>query len=149
MNTSLIPKDFALTRADAEDLQRRLSTLPQAEGLVTEHISNGGIYCRKLFSQAGTAIVGKVHKSEHLFLCALGSIIVWNEEGKHILHAGDVLKGHIGTKRIIYALTDAIVMAIHKTDLTDPEEIERELIEEDPSAMFDALNNPKLPALEA
>ena len=49
-----------------------------------------------------------------------------------------------GTKRVTLAVTDAIGITIHRTDKTDLDEIEAELIEPDPSALFDARNKLKI-----
>ena len=118
-------------------------TMPQAE-LVTEHQFSPGMYMRKLFRPAGTLIVGKVHKEPHFFLCAKGEIIAWTESGMKRLQAGDVIESKPGTKRVTLAVTDAIGITIHRTDKTDLDEIEAELIEPDPSALFDARNKLKI-----
>jgi quercetin dioxygenase-like cupin family protein len=118
-------------------------TMPQAE-LVTEHQFSPGMYMRKLFRPAGTLIVGKVHKEPHFFLCAKGEIIAWTEGGMKRLQAGDVIESKPGTKRVTLAVTDAIGITIHRTDKTDLDEIEAELIEPDPSALFDAGNKLKI-----
>jgi len=47
------------------------------------------------------------------------------------------------------ALSDAIGITIHKTDKTDLDEIEAELIEPDETALFDSGNNVKQWVLEA
>jgi quercetin dioxygenase-like cupin family protein len=118
-------------------------TMPQAE-LVTEHQFSPGMYMRKLFRPAGTLIVGKVHKEPHFFLCAKGEIIAWTESGMKRLQAGDVIESKPGTKRVTLAVTDAIGITIHRTDKTNLDEIEAELIEPDPSALFDARNKLKI-----
>ena len=118
-------------------------TMPQAE-LVTEHQFSPGMYMRKLFRPAGTLIVGKVHKEPHFFLCAKGEIIAWTESGMKRLQAGDVIESKPGTKRVTLAVTDAVGITIHRTDKTDLDEIEAELIEPDPSALFDARNKLKI-----
>ena len=117
--------------------------MPQAE-LVTEHQFSPGMYMRKLYRPAGTLIVGKVHKEPHFFLCAKGEIIAWTESGMKRLQAGDAIESKPGTKRVTLAVTDAIGITIHRTDKTDLDEIEAELIEPDPSALFDARNKPKI-----
>jgi quercetin dioxygenase-like cupin family protein len=119
-----------------------MATMPQAE-LTTEHQFSPGMYMRKVFRPAGTLIVGKVHKEPHFFLCAKGEIIAWTESGMKRLQAGDVVESKPGTKRVTLAVTDAIGITIHKTDKTDLDEIEAELIEPDTTALFDANNEIK------
>jgi quercetin dioxygenase-like cupin family protein len=132
-----------VSREQIESLQAQMVTMPQAE-LVTEHQFSPGMYMRKLYRPAGTLIVGKVHKEPHFFLCAKGEIIAWTESGMKRLQAGDVIESKPGTKRVTLAVTDAIGITIHRTDKTDLDEIEAELIEPDPSALFDARNKLKI-----
>ena len=124
-------------------LQGEMSKLPQQE-LPTEHYFSGGMYCRKLWRPAGTLIVGKVHKKDHFFVCAAGEIIAWSEKGMVTLKAGDIIESKAGTKRVTLAVQDSIGMTVHKTDKTNLEEIEAELIEPDNLALFDAHNKLKL-----
>lgn len=131
-----------VSREQIESLQAQMVTMPQAE-LVTEHQFSPGMYMRKLFRPAGTLIVGKVHKEPHFFLCAKGEIIAWTEIGMKRLQAGDVIESKPGTKRVTLAVTDAIGITIHRTDKTDLDEIEAELIEPDTTALFDARNDIK------
>jgi quercetin dioxygenase-like cupin family protein len=132
----------APTREQIDRLQAEMATMPQAE-LQTEHFFSPGMYCRRVFRPAGTLIVGKIHKEPHFFLCAMGEIIAWTETGMRRLQAGDVVESLPGTKRVTLAVTDAIGITIHKTDKTDLEEIETELIEPDDSALFDSSNKLK------
>jgi quercetin dioxygenase-like cupin family protein len=132
----------APTREQIDRLQSKMATMPQAE-LQTEHFFSPGMYCRRVFRPAGTLIVGKIHKEPHFFLCAMGEIIAWTETGMRRLQAGDVVESLPGTKRVTLAVTDAIGITIHKTDKTDLEEIETELIEPDDSALFDSSNKLK------
>lgn len=131
-----------VSREQVERLQSEMATMPQAE-LVTEHQFSPGMYMRKLYRPAGTLIVGKVHKEPHFFLCAKGEIIAWTENGMKRLQAGDVIESKPGTKRVTLAVTDAIGITIHRTDKTDLDEIEAELIEPDTTALFDARNDIK------
>jgi quercetin dioxygenase-like cupin family protein len=130
------------TREQIDRLQTAMSAMPQAE-LVTEHQFSPGMYMRKLYRPAGTLIVGKVHKHPHFFLCAKGEIIAWSENGMKKLQAGDVIESKPGTKRVTLAVTDAIGITIHRTDKTDLDEIEAELIEPDETALFDSSNKLK------
>jgi hypothetical protein len=130
------------TRQQIDRLQSEMVKMPQAD-LQTEHFFSPGMYCRRVFRPAGTLIVGKVHKAPHFFLCTKGEIIAWTESGMRKLQAGDVVECQPGTKRVTLALTDAVGVTIHRTDKTDLDEIEVELIEPDDSALFDSSNKLK------
>ena len=132
--------NVAPSREQIDLLQAEMVKMPQAD-LQTEHyFSESGMYCRKVFRPAGTLIVGKVHKQHHLFLCAMGEIIAWTENGMKRLQAGDVVESRPGTKRVTLAVTDAIGVTVHRTDKTDLDEIEAELVEPDNTALFDSSN---------
>jgi quercetin dioxygenase-like cupin family protein len=146
MNLELV-KNHIPTREEILRLQDEMAKMPQAE-LQTEHYFSQGMYCRKVFRKAGTIIVGKVHKKDHFFMCAQGQIIAWSEKGMVTLNAGDVLCSKAGTKRVTMAVTDAIGITVHKTNKTDLDKIEKELIEPDELALYDSSNNIKVKALE-
>jgi len=136
---------------DAEQisrLQEEISKMPQADGLVTEHFFSDGMYSRRVFRKAGTLIVGKVHKKDHFFICTKGEIIAWTENGMKKLSAGDIIECKRGTKRVTLATMDSIGTTVHRTDKTDLDEIEAELIEPDDKALFDSGNKLKDWALE-
>jgi quercetin dioxygenase-like cupin family protein len=135
-----------VSKEQIERLQSEMAAMPQAE-LVTEHSFSPGMYLRKVYRPAGTLIVGKVHKEPHFFLCAKGEIIAWTELGMRHLYAGDVIESKPGTKRVTLAATDAIGITIHRTDKTDLDDIETELIEPDTAALFDSSNKLKLKEL--
>ena len=148
MNTQEIIEQIKIpSKEEIDRLQVEMSLLPQAE-LETEHYFSGGMYCRKLIRPAGTLIVGKVHKKDHFFLCAAGEIIAWSEKGMVRLKAGDIICSKPGTKRVTLAVTDAIGITFHKTDETDLDKIELEMIEPDELALFDSSNKLKQFALE-
>jgi len=134
------------SREQIINLQNELIKLPQAEP-ITEHYFSDGMYCRKVWRCAGTLVVGKVHKKDHFFMCAAGEIIAWTEKGMKTLKAGDIIESKPGTKRVTFAVTDAIGITVHKTDKTDLDEIEEELIEEEETSMFDSGNKLKNPVL--
>jgi quercetin dioxygenase-like cupin family protein len=128
-------------------LQEEVSKLQQIEPS-TEHYFANGMYCRKMFMPAGMLVVGKLHKQDHFFICTKGEIVAWTENGMKNLCAGDIIESKLGTKRVIYAITDSIITNVHKTDKIDLNEIETELIEPDETALFDSSNKLKDWALE-
>jgi quercetin dioxygenase-like cupin family protein len=125
-----------------ERLQAEMVKMPQVE-LQTEHFFSPGMYCRRVYRPAGTLIVGKVHKQPHFFLCAKGEIIAWTENGMKKLQAGDVVECKAGTKRVTLATMDSIGITVHKTDKTDLDDIEAELVEPDETSLFDSGNKLK------
>ena len=139
---SEIIEQFIPNREQINRLQQEMVQMPQAE-LTTDHYFSGGMYCRKVFRPAGTLIVGKIHKEDHIFLCASGQIMAWTESGMKTLNAGDIVESKAGTKRVTLALTDAIGITIHKTNEKNLEVIEKQLIEPDNLALFDYNNEIK------
>ena len=138
----------APTRADVERLQAEAAKLPQLE-LETKHYFADGMYCREVFRPAGALIVGKVHKREHFYMVLMGEITVTGDGlPPKTFKAPAILVSAPGTKRAVYAHTDAVCITVHRTDSRDLDEIERELVEDDPTALFDARNHLKARELE-
>jgi len=146
--SEIIEKMGIPTQEQILRLQAEMTVMPQVE-LKTDHYFSEGMYCRKLTRPAGTLIVGKVHKKDHFFMCAMGEIIAWTENGMKKLLPGDIIESKPGTKRVTFALSDAIGITVHKTDKTDLDEIETELIEPDETALFDSSNKLKKIVIES
>jgi hypothetical protein len=119
-----------------------MTSLPQAE-LETRHYFADGMYCRELRRPAGCTIVGKVHKREHFYIVLSGEVTVVGDGWRERIKAPRILVSTPGTKRAVYAHVDSICITVHRTDSHDLDEIERELVEEDPTALFDAHNRVK------
>lgn len=124
-------------------LQKEISKLPQVE-LETKHYWADGMYARSIFRPAGTLIVGKVHKKEHFYIVMHGLIRVTTDEGVKDIQGPCVLVSKPGTKRAVYALEDSTCMTVHRTDKTELDEIEQELIEPEAEALFDSANKLKV-----
>ena len=135
-----------VSRTQIEQLQAAGAHLPQFVPK-TEHYFSNGMYVRKAHMPATLIVVGKVHKHPHFFVLCAGEMIVVDEKGRRTLHSGDVICSEAGTKRALICVTDCIGMNVHRTDKTDLDEIEAELIEPDDSALFDAHNMLKDKAL--
>jgi quercetin dioxygenase-like cupin family protein len=142
METTDVDVTRPVTREQIDALQAEMVKMPQLE-LQTDHFFSPGMYLRRVFRPAGACIVGKIHREPHFFMCAAGEILAWTESGIRHLRAGDVVCSQPGTKRVTLAITDAIGITVHRTDKTDLEEIEADLIEPEPQALFDAYNKLK------
>jgi hypothetical protein len=119
-----------------------MSKMPQYEP-PTEHFFYGGMYCRQVWRPAGCTIVGKVHKKEHFYVVVSGTICVTTDDGVQTITGPKVLLSRPGTKRAVYAITDALCMTFHVAEATTVEEVEDELVEADPNSMFTVGNKVK------
>lgn len=146
MNT-LAELPDAPTRVDIERLKDSMLGLPQVT-LDTKHHFADGMYCRELFRPAGTLIVGKVHKREHFYILLSGEITVSGDGTRERFKAPQVMVSAPGTQRAVFAHEDSLCITVHRTDSRDLAVIEREIVEHDEAALFDARNELKAPVLE-
>jgi mannose-6-phosphate isomerase-like protein (cupin superfamily) len=134
------------TRADVQNLQEALVKLPQVE-LPTQHFFADGMYLRYLPRPKGCAIVGKVHKKEHFYMVLSGEILIVGDGKRERVKAPAIFVCKPGTKRAVYAIEDSVCATVHRVSSHDLAEIEEELVEYDPQALFGPGNVPK--SLEA
>lgn len=137
-----------MVRQKVETLQQELSKLPQYEPQ-TKHYFHGGMYCREVFRHAGVLVVGAVHKKEHFYLIVSGTVAITDGEG----NVQEVTGPHLfqskpGTKRAVYAVTDALCMTFHAIEATSVEEVEAELVEVEPDSMYSLGNQVKHKEIE-
>jgi quercetin dioxygenase-like cupin family protein len=131
------------TRESVEELQSAMVELPQAPGMDTTHFFGGGMYCRRIAIPAGRVIVSKVHSTEHMFIGCVGELMVAGQGENYTLRPGDVIVSPIGTKRVVFSVTDVVVMTVHKTDKTSVDDLEEELMHDDGRSLYDVNNQPK------
>jgi len=94
-----------------------------------KHSYADGIYVREIFIPKGTLIVGKIHKYVHPNFLMKGEVsVVTESKGVERLKAPLSMISEAGTKRVVYAHEDTIWITVHKTDETDPDKIEDEII---------------------
>ena len=87
-----------------------------------------GFYARTITVRAGTALVGKVHATEHLFIVSSGTIALVTDEGERVVTAPFQTVAKAGLKRVGYAITDVICTNVHITEETDLARLESILI---------------------
>lgn len=110
------------------DLQSAVCDLPQVD-CPLQHVFAPGAYARTIFIPAGTVIVGKIHKHQHLNILSKGDVTVVTEGGGRESFSGPLtMVSPPGTKRAVYALTDTVWTTIHLTNETDLDKIEEEVI---------------------
>lgn len=113
-------------------LESEIAKLPPVE-LRTEHTFAKGVYVRQLWIPAGTFLTGKLHKTEHVSICAAGEISVLTPTGMKRVKAPYVVVCPPGTKRAAYAHTDTLWINIHATDERDLDKLETLFIDHEPS----------------
>jgi len=131
-----------IEQQDSNKVERLASimlTMPQVE-LETQHHFADGMYARSLFQPSGSLVIGKVHKKEHFFILTQGSVRITTDQGVTDLFAPSLLTSKVGTQRAILALEDTIYLTVHRTDKTDLDEIEHEIIEPCDYALFNSTN---------
>lgn len=111
-------------RSQLYRLQEQVGRLPEAE-LPLTHTFAKGCYARTMFMPAGTVLVGKIHRFQHITCLSQGEASVFSESGgAERMEGFRIWTTEPGTKRAIYAHTDVLLTTFHVTDLTDPDEIE-------------------------
>lgn len=124
-----------------------MAQMPQFTGFKTAHTFADSMYSRAVWRPAGVTVVGKLHKHEHFTFLLTGSMRIYTEDGPKDYHAPAFFVTPAGTKRATHALTDSVLMTIHRlpVDTRDLQAIEDQLIdaEHDQLALFDAENKIK------
>lgn len=112
-----------------ETEMKGMKTTPIKDFPVNHHFA-GGMYAREIFLPAGTIISGRIKKHEHISVISQGEVYEATENIKRHIKAPFTMTSAPGTKRLVYAVTDTVWTTIHKTDKTDLDEVEKELIAE-------------------
>lgn len=110
------------------DVQKQLSESPDVIDVPVQHHFAPGVYMRQMDAAAGTLVVSKMHRTEHMNILLKGSLTVATENGIELLKAPCVLKSMPGTKRIGYFHEDSSWITVHPTEETDLEKIEQQVI---------------------
>lgn len=110
------------------DVQQQLSESPDQIDVPVQHHFAPGVYMRQMDAAAGTLVVSKMHRTEHMNILLKGSLTVATEDGIQLMTAPCVLKSMPGTKRIGYFHEDSSWITIHPTSDTDLERIEQQVI---------------------
>lgn len=132
-NTELLKRIFGDLQSQkyidvVRDVQKQIQDHAELIDVPVEHHFAPGVYMRQMNAKAGTVVVSKMHRTEHMNVLLSGSLTIATENGIEYLQAPAVIKSMPGTKRIGYFHEDTSWMTVHPTDSTDLEEIERQVI---------------------
>ena len=120
------------TQDDIVKLQTLMLKGDTLELEVKHHFSEG-LYARELFIPAGVCLVGALHKTTHLYMVVKGKCKVSSQFGNLEIEAPFMGETIPQTKRVIYAETDCVWIGFHPTNLTDVDEIGRQILEAEES----------------
>ena len=123
-------------RAKVADLQKAMLAHIEPIELDTKHRFHGGMYLREVFRPADCLIVGKVHKKEHFYIVLSGTVVITTDDGVLEVTGPYIFESAPGTKRAVYAKTDAVCITIHRVDTNSVEDAEQELVEDDPDCVY-------------
>lgn len=122
MNNSLITHRI-------EELQTSL----QSYGILTEpqiiHYQIDNVYVREMWLRAGTMLVGKTHKKDHICIISKGIVKVVSDELTQLIEAPYTYISKKGVKRAMYAITDLVWSTVHNVNEIDLDKIEEELVQ--------------------
>jgi hypothetical protein len=111
-----------------EALMPQLRAAPQVD-CIEKHHFGPGIYVKEVTMPAGSVIVGKPHKVEHLCIMLQGRMKLVKEDGEVIeVSAPATFVGKPGRK-IAYIIETVVFQNIYATDETDVEKLELMFIE--------------------
>lgn len=136
----LVDQTPAEVRAGVTELAEVLKQFPQ-EGLPVQHDFLDGVYMRTVFMKADTIVIGKIHKQEHVAIISKGSATVLTEHGVVDIKAPFIFKSPPGARRALRIHEDMVWTTVHRSDHTDLESLEEQLIAKD-------FNDPVLIELE-
>lgn len=123
------------TRGEAiHELENTMLAMPEKLKLdidsMTQHFFGPGVYVRQFFLPKGCVVTGKIHKTSHLTIIAMGACSFATGEDAEVFIAPAVFLNKIGDKRAVYAHEDTVIMTVHPTDETDIDKLEEELVTE-------------------
>ena len=136
-------------RSGIMELQNSLMELVDGENVVKgdsgvfplKHTFTDGIYIRQMSMKKDSAVIGKIHRHNHVWFLLTGHISVADEHNtiEHI--APCYVEAPAGSKRVIFAHKDSIWVNIHAnpTNTRDLEELEELIIAKN----YEEFNNKK------
>ena len=126
-----IQQDPVAFRESVMQLQAHmLEHVPPVETPV-KHFFADGLYAREMTIPKNTAVIGKIHKFEHLSVVSQGEILVFTEQGVRHIVAPCTMVSPPGTKRAVIAIEDTVWTTFHPTQSRDLAEIEAQVIAPD------------------
>ena len=134
MNTEVAQQSSNLASNKVNVLVREMSALPQVECPV-QHFFGPSIYIREVVMPAGTVVVGKYHKDDHLCNMIEGRMVVVGEDGEQREVAAPAVFMAKKGRKTAYIIETVRFQNIFSTNETDVEKLEHMLVEDSPALL--------------
>jgi len=134
MSIELAEQNSSLVAGKVDTLLREMSVMPQVDCPV-QHFFGPSIYIREITIPAGTVIVGKYHKEDHLCSMIEGRMIVMGEDGEQREVAAPAVFMAKKGRKTAYAIETVRFQNIYSTNETDVEKLEHMLVEDSPALL--------------
>jgi len=121
-------------RSGIVKFEEALGKLPEAkvgDAWPLKHKFVDGMYIREITMPKGLLVTSKIHKFCHPYFILKGDVSVLTEEGSVRIKAPYYGITPAGTKRLIYNHEETVWVTVHRTEETDKESAEEELIAKD------------------
>jgi len=118
--------------AEIKALEVEMLKMPQLEAPVIHRFAHA-LYSRELAVPKDSALVGRMHARSHFFVLLSGEITAWTDHGMERMKAPQLIRTEPGTKRVIYAHEDSVMVTFHGTDATDPDAAEDYILVPEPN----------------
>jgi len=109
-----------------------LERLDGEDPMMLTHRFTRGIYVREFKMKAGSIIVSKLHAQEHICIISAGKAVVTTESGTQVIEAPCTFVSPAGSKRVLLIVEDMVWSTVHRSDETEVERLESELIIPEP-----------------
>jgi hypothetical protein len=131
MNIEVVEQNSNLMSNKVDALVREMSALPQVDCPV-QHFFGPSIYIREVVMPAGTVVVGKYHKEDHLCNMIEGRMVVVGEDGEQREVAAPAVFMAKKGRKTAYIIETVRFQNIYSTDETDVEKLEHMMVEDLP-----------------
>lgn len=119
------PQEIDMIRS----VHQEIAALPPTEAPVM-NVFTPGLMTRRIFMEAGSRHLSKVHKSKHQFVILQGAALVSHNGEKPILMVAPYHGiTEPGTWRELFIVMDCVWLTMHPTDKSTVEEVEADIIE--------------------
>ena len=138
MEDSIIRKNEPTTESvdlrekllNAEELLKTVPGSMIGDCFPLKHTFGDGLYVREIRVPKDSLVITKIHKVAHPYFVLSGEISVLTEKGAEVIKAPYYGITPAGTKRACYCHTDTVWVTVHRTNETDLDKIEKEIIAE-------------------